>query len=117
LGHEVTPEEFHARTGVLAGMRRDHVDDGLIAALVPLRYLDLTNTIQRAWEDPEAWVSGIVARYQVAFIDPPGAVRTSSSPMAGRPVTARQDAIRVGTARELGARRRPSERRGPRDAW
>jgi len=68
LGHEVTPEEFHARTGVLAGMRRDHVDDGLIAALVPLRYLDLTNTIQRAWEDPEAWVSGIVARYQVAFI-------------------------------------------------
>ena len=31
-------------------------------------------------------------------------------------VTARQDPIRVGTARGLHARRRPSERRGPRDA-
>ena len=31
-------------------------------------------------------------------------------------VTARQDSIRVGTAPGLHARRRPSERRGPRDA-
>ncbi|HEY4895402.1 MAG TPA: hypothetical protein VII01_04870 [Solirubrobacteraceae bacterium] len=74
LGHEVTREEFDARAAALAERRGDEIDKGLLTALAAIRYLDLTSTLAAAWSDPDAWVEGIVARYDVVAIDPLSAV-------------------------------------------
>lgn len=77
LGHEVTKEEFDARAAKLAETRGDEVDDELRAALAQVRYLELTNVVGYAWEDPEAWVAGIQSSYQIVAFDPLSAVESA----------------------------------------
>jgi len=74
LGHEVTEPEFNARAAVLAARRGDSVDDELRASLARVRYLNLSSVMTHAWADAEAWVEGVVARYEVVVIDPLSAV-------------------------------------------
>lgn len=77
LGHEVTAEEFNARAAKLAEIRRHAIGTELCTGLARVRYLDLTDTICRAWERPAEWVSGIVGRYQIVGIDPLSAVESA----------------------------------------
>ena len=73
LGHEISPDEFDARTGLIADTRGDI----LTGPVERLRYLDLTDTMKRAWHDPDAWAIGVAKRYQVVIIDPVSAVGTA----------------------------------------
>lgn len=70
LGSEVGQEEFNARAAYLAGCRGDNVDDALRAELARVRYLDCASAVTRAWQDPDAWLRGIVERYKIVAIDP-----------------------------------------------
>ncbi len=74
LGHEVTEDEFNARAAVLCQRRGDKLTAAVKRRLSAVRYLDLTSTIVRAWSDPEAWIEGVVERYDVLAIDPLSAV-------------------------------------------
>ena len=77
LGHEVTEHEFQARTASLADKRDDPINDTLRQQLGQVRYLDLGETLNRAWLDSAGWVAGIVGRYRVVVIDPLSAVETA----------------------------------------
>jgi hypothetical protein len=77
LGHEVTEDEFNARAAKLAAVRRDELAPDVLEALAMVRYLDLSTVITHAWENPTAWLEGIVGRYQVVAIDPLSAVESA----------------------------------------
>ena len=77
LGHEITAAEFDVRAAKLAGLRGHELDDALRADLARVRYLDLISTVARAWEEPAAWVAGMVAAFDVALIDPLSAVESA----------------------------------------
>jgi hypothetical protein len=77
LGCEVTEPEFNARAAVLARSRGDNVNDELRDSLAHVRYLNLASVIVQAWQDPAIWAEGIVARYDVAAIDPLSAVASA----------------------------------------
>lgn len=78
LGHEVTRDEFDARAASIAERRDDTLDDELLARLAGnARYLDLSTVMIKAWEDPEAWIEGVVASYEVVAIDPLSAVASA----------------------------------------
>ncbi len=78
LGHEVTQDEFDARAAHLARVRGDEVDDALREQLARVRYFDLTSVIGRAWGEPEGWVTGVVAAYDLVVIDPLSAVESAT---------------------------------------
>jgi hypothetical protein len=77
LGCEVTQEEFNARAAALAQRRGDDVDDELCARLANVRYVNLASVIAQAWNDPPAWVEGVVADYDLLAIDPLSAVASA----------------------------------------
>jgi hypothetical protein len=77
LGHEVIEVEFQARTASLAAKRGDPITDDLRRRLSQVRYVDLAETITRAFADPAGWRTGIVGRYRVVVIDPLSAVETA----------------------------------------
>jgi hypothetical protein len=77
LGGEITHEEFDARGAWIAERRGETIDNELRALLEAVRYLDLASTIVRAWSQPQEWVEGIAARYDVVVIDPLSAVASA----------------------------------------
>lgn len=78
LGHEVSEDEFNARSQLLAQYRDDQVDDHLRSRLANVRYLDLGSTMVRAWQEPAQWIAGIVERrLQVVAVDPLSAVASA----------------------------------------
>lgn len=74
LGSEITEPEFNARAGDLAKRRGDTIDDELRASLSLVRYLDLADTIRRAWADPAQWAEDVAALYDVVIPDPISAI-------------------------------------------
>jgi hypothetical protein len=70
LGSEVTYAEFNARAAILAGLRGDIINDELRATLADVRYLELAQSINVAWQDPETWTASIAAAYDIVVIDP-----------------------------------------------
>ena len=77
LGCEVTEPEFNARAAVLAQCRGDEITDELRESLARVRYLKLASVIAQAWANPDSWVQGIAARYEVVAIDPLSAVASA----------------------------------------
>ncbi len=77
LGHEVDEDEFNARAAYLAELRGDTIDDALRERLARVRYFDLMDTIAQAWEQPQAWVDGVCASFEVVVIDPLSAVESA----------------------------------------
>jgi hypothetical protein len=78
LGSEITAEEFNARAAGIATARGDGLDDELRQELGAVRYLDLFETIAKAWSEPEVWIAGASA-YAVLAIDPVSAVASALS--------------------------------------
>lgn len=70
LGSEVSRPEFDARAADIAGRRGHRITDELRGDLARARYLDLADTIGRAWQEPEAWAEQAAARYIAVVIDP-----------------------------------------------
>jgi len=77
LGHEVTESEFNARAASLAEIRGDALTDQLRAELARARYLDLTTTAARAWDEPTTWAEGVAQLYRVVVFDPLSAVESA----------------------------------------
>jgi hypothetical protein len=71
LGSEVTDQEFNARAALLAEKRGDDPED-VREDLARVRYLDLRDTLERAWKKPKQWVEGAGRFYDVVIIDPVG---------------------------------------------
>jgi hypothetical protein len=53
------------------------LDDELCEQLRRIRYLDLADVIRAAWDDPEAWATGVAERYKVIALDPLSSVASS----------------------------------------
>lgn len=79
LGHEITEEEFNARSAKLVELRGHAISQQLLAALAKVRYFDLADTITRAWDNPEEWVAVVSDRFQVLALDPLSAVESTLS--------------------------------------
>jgi hypothetical protein len=77
MGHEVTGEEFNARSAQYVDLRGDVIGDKLLDDLARVRYVDLGRVIATAWERPNEWAEGIAARYDVVAIDPLSAVESA----------------------------------------
>jgi hypothetical protein len=77
MGHEVTEEEFNARSAKYVDLRGDVIGDELLNDLARVRYVDLGGVIATAWERPDEWAEGIAARYDVVAIDPLSAVESA----------------------------------------
>ncbi len=78
LGHEVTADEFNARAALIADRRGDEphgCDLALLAANA--RYLDLSTVMVKAWDEPTAWIEGVVNAYDLVAIDPLSAVASA----------------------------------------
>jgi hypothetical protein len=62
---------------MIAERRGDPVDEALREQLAAVRYLDLASTIARAWQEPDEWIEGVVASFDIVVIDPLSAVASA----------------------------------------
>ncbi|MGO8906631.1 MAG: hypothetical protein ACLQMH_13550 [Solirubrobacteraceae bacterium] len=74
LGSEITKGEFDARSAMLAKARGDRITDELRAELARVRYLPLEAVVIEAWANPQTWIEGMSASYDLAALDPLSAV-------------------------------------------
>jgi hypothetical protein len=70
LGSEITEGEFNARGSIIAERRGDTIDSELLERLSLVRYINLATAFSAAVIDPQAWVEGMMSRYDIAWIDP-----------------------------------------------